>query len=84
MMQAETPDLDVPRSVSETMKTKPVGKRRDVHSSREILLVREDEEHRITQFGLACQPLDILAYLGDPVDVVGIDDEDNGLRVLEI
>ena len=84
MMQAETPDLDVPRSVSETMKTKPVGKRRDVHSSWEILLVREDEEHRITQFGLARQPLDILAYLGDPVDVVGIDDEDNGLRVLEI
>ena len=89
---SDTPDrgsvseayLDVPCPLTEAVKTKLVGDFGSIHRVRQILLVGEDEEQRITELVLVEHPLELLAGLRDTFPIVGVDDEDDTLRVLEV
>lgn len=51
---------------------------------RKILLVGEDEEDGVSELVLVEHALEFLSGLDDTVTIVGIDDEDDSLRVLEV
>ena len=55
-----------------------------VHGVRQILLVREDQEKRISELVLVEHALQLLAGLDDTVAIVAVDDEDDALGVLEV
>jgi hypothetical protein len=48
------------------------------------LLVGEDEKERIAQLVLIQHALEFLSSLDDTIAIVGIDDEDDALGVLEV
>jgi hypothetical protein len=50
----------------------------------QILLVREHEEHGIPELVLVQHALQLLAGLDNTVAIVGVDDEDDTLGVLEV
>ena len=77
-------DLDEPRSLPETVKTKLVGDLGSVHSVGEILLVSENKQEGIAELILVEHPLKFLTGLRDTFPIVGVDDEDDTLRVLEV
>jgi hypothetical protein len=55
-----------------------------VHGVGQILFVGEDQQQRIPQLILVQHALQLLARLDDTVTIVGVDDEDDALGVLEI
>jgi hypothetical protein len=66
------------------VKTEFVRKLRSVHRIRQILLVRENEEEGIAEFVFVEHPLQLLAGLRHTIPIIRIDDEDDGLGVLEV
>ena len=66
------------------METKLVGDLRRVHGVGEILLVGKDEQEGVAELILIEHALQLLAGLRDTFPVVGVDDEDDALRVLEV
>jgi hypothetical protein len=66
------------------VKTQLVRNFRSVHGVREILLVGEDKEESIPEFILVQHPLELLPGLRDTLPIVGVDDEDDTLGVLEV
>lgn len=55
---------------------------RETH--RQILLVGKDQEQSIPEFVLVQHPLELLTGLADTLPIVGVDDEDDSLGVLEV
>lgn len=51
---------------------------------RKILLICEDQEESITEFVFVEHALQLFTCLNDTISVVGIDDEDDTLSVLEV
>lgn len=51
---------------------------------RQILLVSEDQEQSIPELVLVQHPLKLLTGFADTLPIVGIDDEDDSLGVLEV
>ena len=51
---------------------------------RKILLVGEDKEDSITELVLVKHALELLSGLNNTVAIVGVDDEDDTLSVLEV
>ena len=66
------------------METELVGDFSGVHGVGEILLVGKDEEEGVPEFVLIQHTLEFLAGLGNTLSIVGIDDEDDTLGVLEV
>jgi len=76
--------LDVPGALSETVKTKLVCDFGSVHGVGKILLVGEDKEKSVTELILVQHALELFTCLDDTISVVGVDNEDDTLGVLEI
>jgi hypothetical protein len=55
-----------------------------VHGVGQILLVGEDKEKSVTELVLVEHALELLAGLDNTVAIVGVDDEDDTLSVLEV
>jgi hypothetical protein len=66
------------------VQAKLVGDLSSVHGVRQILLVGEDEEKSIAELVLVEHTLELLAGLDNTVAIVGVDDEDDTLGVLEV
>merc|ERR1711939_1142630 len=76
--------LDVPGALPQAVQTQLVSNLSRVHRVRQILLVGENQQKRISQLVLVQHALQLLAGLNDTVPVVAVDDEDDTLRVLEV
>ena len=76
--------LYIPPPVPEPVEAQLVGELRRVHGVREVLLVGEHQEHGVLELVLLEHVLELLVRLGDPLLVVGVDDEDEALGVLEV
>lgn len=59
-----------------------IGKTGRAHGK--ILLVGEDQEKGVTQLVLVEHALQLLTGLNDTIPIVGVDDEDDTLGVLEV
>ena len=77
-------DLDEPRPLPEAVETELVGDLSSVHGVGEILLVSENKQEGITELILVEHPLELLTGLRDTFPIVGVDDEDDTLGVLEV
>jgi hypothetical protein len=56
-----------------------------LHSTyRKILLVGKDEEESVAEFVLVQHTLEFFTSLDNTVSIVGVDDEDDALSVLEV
>ena len=77
-------NLDEPRPLPETVETKLVRDLSGVHGVGEILLVGENEEEGVAELILVEHALELLTSLGDTFPIVGVNDEDDTLRVLEV
>lgn len=66
------------------MQAKLVSNLGSVHGVGQILLVGEDEEESVAELVLVKHALKLLASLDDTVAIVGVDDEDDTLGVLEV
>lgn len=66
------------------MQSKLVGHLGRTHGVGEILLVGKDEEDRIAELVLVEHSVQLVPRRVDTVAVVGIDDEDEALRVLVV
>lgn len=66
------------------MKAQLVSDLSGVHGVGQILLVGENEKEGITEFIFIQHPLQFLAGLRNTLPIVGIDDEDDTLSVLEV
>ena len=78
--------LNVPLTVgrTQTVQSKLVGHLGRTHGVGEILLVGKDEEDRIAELVLVEHSVQLVPRRVDTVAVVGIDDEDEALRVLVV
>jgi len=79
-----TGGLDVPCSLSQAVEAELVSDLCRWHGVWKILLVGKDQEQSIPQFILVEHSLEFLAGFADTLSVVGIDDEDDTLGVLEV
>ena len=77
-------DLYEPRSLPEAVETELVGDLSGVHGVGKILLVGEDKQESITELILVEHALELLTRLRDTFPIVGVDDEDDTLGVLEV
>ena len=66
------------------MQAKLVGDLGGVHGVGQILLVGEDEEESVTELVLVEHALELLTGLDNTVAIVGVDDENDTLGVLEV
>ena len=73
-----------PGALSEGVQAKLVGDLSGVHGVGQILLVGEDQEKSITELVLVEHALELLTGLDDTVAIVGVNDEDDTLGVLEV
>ena len=76
--------LDEPCPLPEAVEAELVGDLRRVHRVGQILLVGEDQKDGIPQLILVEHALKLLASLNNTVTIVGVDDEDDTLGVLEV
>jgi len=76
--------LDVPLPVPEVLQPELVCELTSAHGIGQVLLVGEDEEMRVSQLVLLQHLLQLVLRLSDPLAVVGVDDEDESLGVLEV
>ena len=73
-----------PSALPEGVQAKLVSDLSGVHGVGQILLVGEDQEKSITELVLVEHALELLTGLDDTVAIVGVDDEDDTLGVLEV
>jgi hypothetical protein len=66
------------------VQAKLVGDLGCVHGVGQILLVGEDEEESVTELVLVEHALELLTGLDNTVAIVGVDDENDTLGVLEV
>jgi len=76
--------LDVPVALAEGVEAELVGDLRGVHRVRQVLLVGEDEQHRLAQLVLVEHAVQLITRLAHAVAIVGVNDEDDTLRVLVV
>jgi len=76
--------LHVPLAGADVMEAELVGDLGDRHGLREILLVGEDEEDGVAELVLGEHLVELVVCLGDTLTIVGVDDEDEALSVLEV
>jgi hypothetical protein len=76
--------LDVPSALPQAVKAELVCDLSDAHGVRKILLVGKDQEKSIPQLILVEHALKLFAGLWDTVTIVGVDDENDTLGVLEV
>merc|ERR550514_319736 len=76
--------LDEPLPVPEVVEPQLVGDLRGGHGVREVLLVGEDEEHRVAHLLLVQHLRKLFARVLDAVPVVAVNNEDEALRVLVV
>merc|ERR1719453_817858 len=76
--------LDVPVALAERVEAELVSDLGGVHRVGQVLLVGEDEQHRLAELVLVEHAVQLVAGLSDTVAIVGIDDEDDTLRVLVV
>lgn len=69
---------------AEIVKTQPVRQFRGTHRIRQVLLVREDEKSRVSELVLVEHLVQLLLRLLNALAIVGVHDEDQSLRVLEV
>jgi hypothetical protein len=81
---SSTSRLDVPGTLAERVKTKLVGDLGGVHGVGKILLVGEDKEKGVAELILVEHALQLLTGLYNTIPIVGVDDEDDTLGVLEV
>ena len=55
-----------------------------VHRVRQILLVREHEQQGVSQLVLVQHPLQLFPRLRNTLPIVGVDDKNDALGVLEV
>jgi len=79
-----TCSLDVPSPLPEPVKAKLIRDLGSVHGVGQILLVGEDKQKSITELILIQHALQLLTRLGHTLTIIGVDDEDNALSVLEV
>lgn len=73
-----------PSALPQAVQSQLVGDLSSVHGVGQILLVGEDQEERIPELVLVKHALQLLACLDNTVTIVGVDDEDDTLGVLEV
>lgn len=66
------------------METKLIGDLSGVHGVRKILLVSKDKKESIPKLILVQHSLEFLPSLRYTLSIVGIDNEDNTLGILEV
>jgi hypothetical protein len=66
------------------METQLIGNLSSIHCIRKILFVCEHEKKGITEFVLIEHTLELFTSFRDTLTIVGIDYEDDSLRILEI
>ena len=66
------------------MQTQLIRDLGSIHRIRQILLIGENQQQRISELVLVEHTLQLLAGLDDTVAIVAVDDEDDALRVLEV
>ena len=66
------------------METKLVSDFSSIHGVRKILLVGEHQEQSVAKLILVQHALQLLAGFGHTLAIVGVDNEDNALGVLEV
>ena len=76
--------LDVPMSVAQRVQTKLIGDLCRIHGVGKILLIGEHEKKGVTELIFVEHPLELLACFRYTLPIVGVDDEDDTLRVLEV
>jgi hypothetical protein len=76
--------LNVPQPVPQAVKAELLSDLCGVHGVGQVLLVGKDEEHGVPELVLVQHPLKLLARFVHTITIVGVDDEDDSLRVLEI
>ena len=73
-----------PSPLPQAVQTKLVGDLGGVHGVGQILLVGEDQEESISELVLVEHALQFLAGLDDTVTIVGVNNEDDTLGILEV
>jgi hypothetical protein len=76
--------LNVPSSLPQAVETKLVSNLGGVHSVGQILLVGKDEEKSIPEFVFVEHALKLFPSLGNTLPIVGVNDEDDTLGILEV
>ena len=66
------------------METKLVRDLSGVHGVGEMLLVGKDKQEGVAELVLVEHPLELLTSLRNTFPIVGVDNEDDALRVLEV
>lgn len=66
------------------METELIGDLSSIHSVGKILLVGEDEEESIAELIFVEHPLQLLTSFRNTFPIIGIDDENDTLSILEI
>lgn len=84
MRQERSTHLDEPRPLPEAVETQLVRDFSSVHSVGKILLVGEDKQESVAELVLVEHPLELLTSLRNTFPIVGVDNEDDALRVLEV
>jgi len=76
--------LDVPLALPEAVEPQLVGNFSGVHGVGQILLVGENKEDGIPELVLVQHALQFLSGLRHTLPIVGIDDKDDTLSILEV
>jgi len=76
--------LDIPSPLPEPVQAQLVRDFCCVHRIGKILLVGEDEKEGVPEFVFVEHSLEFFTCFGDTIAIVGIDDEDDALGVLEV
>ena len=76
--------MNIPTPLPQAVETQFVGDLSGIHRVGEILFVCEDEKESVAEFVFVEHALKFFTSLGNTFAIVGIDDKDNALSVLEI
>mmetsp|Transcript_42278 Transcript_42278/g.135353 ORF Transcript_42278/g.135353 Transcript_42278/m.135353 type:complete len:207 (+) Transcript_42278:281-901(+) len=76
--------LDVPVALAERVQPQLVGNLSSVHGVGEILLVGEHQQHGLAELILVEHAVKLVPGLPDTVAIVGVHNENQALRVLEV
>lgn len=79
-----TGGLDVPGALSQAVEAKLVCDLGGVHGVGKILLVGKDKKDGIAKLVLVEHALELLSCLDNTIAIVGVNDEDDTLSVLEV
>ncbi len=76
--------MDIPAPLPQTVKTQFISDFGGIHGVGKILFVGKYEEKGIAELVLVKHALEFLSGFRDTLTIVGVNDEDNPLGVLEI